>query len=121
MSLRCRKGDLARIVDVGGANHDHFVECIAYDPTRTFAYVKGIVGCWYVKSTSKLVCDRYRDGLVGRVVDRLFGPKVVNSTEGWIPDQFLIPIRDPGDEAADSRDINLGEAMRTQVREGADA
>ena len=102
MTLNCKQGDLAMVVR-GGRRPGSI-------PVGTIIQCRKFVPISMNVDTGELVPDVWE-------ID-YHAPLDPKACDGWaIEDWRLRPLDNPGDEAVDSRDIKLGEAMRTQVRE----
>lgn len=107
MTLNCKKDNLAIVVNQEGPGsipRDSIVRCLPLESVSHWLdgpnVGKVVTNVWHVEWRGATY------GSVGR-----FGVRDCN----------LRPLKNPGDDESDSRDIKLGEAMRGQVREGAEA
>lgn len=103
MKPQCKAGEMAIVISSRNGNLGRVVRCLEpytgpFFDVRTGQLREDLGLAWFIHPHLPTEDGRMTDAM---------------------PDMGLFPIRDPGPDATDSRDIKLGEAMRTQVREDA--
>jgi hypothetical protein len=91
MELNCRKDDVAYVMANTGQNVGRFVQCLRLVPDQLWQQADGSV-------------ERLPSWELDREILAYDG-----SRHRFCPDRSLRPIRDPGDDAVDSRDVLLGQ------------
>lgn len=89
MTLRCKPGDLCVIVSATNPhNRNRVVTVLPGDTKNLYGYE-----CWLVHSPTPLV---------------VFGGR---AHEVWLPDAWMRPIRDPGEDAVDVHSLRISHEL----------